>query len=264
MKSIQFYALLFMIFVLINGFALAETGLPWVGLITRETSEEVSIFVLPDGSGHPLSQAMLFGGQLVDSGITVGLVDGQFSPIPYFPGVDIWLDSETPTSSSCANYLDSGFVFEGVTDPNGEISFTGPLAGGGWTEGPIWVYLIGNRAMDPDQIQHPPLTLRFNSADINADAVVDLGQWYRVCELIDNCYLSLMRRGGVVDVDFSGLEKKIGQNRKKKLEEGVMNTPLIEISSTEIRRRIAESGDLSMMLDQKVADYIADNALYSI
>jgi nicotinate-nucleotide adenylyltransferase len=99
---------------------------------------------------------------------------------------------------------------------------------------------------------------------LGADAVAELSQWYRVCDLIDNCYLSFMRRGGLEDVDFSGLEKKIGKNRKKKLEEHTIKTPLIEISSTEIRQRIAESGDLSMMLDQKVADYIADNGLYLI
>jgi nicotinate-nucleotide adenylyltransferase len=99
---------------------------------------------------------------------------------------------------------------------------------------------------------------------IGADAVAELSQWYKVCDLIDNCYLSVMRRGGLGEVDFSGLEKKIGEDRKKKLEEHAISTPLIEMSSTEIRRRIAKSGDLSLMLDQKVADYIADNGLYLI
>ena len=99
---------------------------------------------------------------------------------------------------------------------------------------------------------------------IGADAVSELSQWYKVCDLIDNCYLSVMRRGGLGEVDFSGLEKKIGEDRKKKLEEYAISTPLIEMSSTEIRQRIAKSGDLSLMLDQKVADYIADNGLYLI
>jgi hypothetical protein len=174
MKTMPSCALIFMIAVFTAGIAMADSGIPWVGGITRETSEEVSIFVLPDGSGPPLNQAMLFGGHIADSGITVSLVDSQFSPIPHFPGEDIWLDSEVSTITSCSSYQNVGFVFEGVTDFNGEITFTGSPAGGGWSEGPVWVYLNGNRAMGPDQVPHSPLNIRFNSADINADAVVDL------------------------------------------------------------------------------------------
>jgi nicotinate-nucleotide adenylyltransferase len=97
---------------------------------------------------------------------------------------------------------------------------------------------------------------------IGADVVSELCNWYRILDLIDNCYLSFMGRGGLDAVDFSGFDEKIGIERREKLEKHVLNTPLIEISSTEIRQRIAESGDLSMMLDPKVADYIADNNLY--
>lgn len=97
---------------------------------------------------------------------------------------------------------------------------------------------------------------------VGADVVSELCRWYRICDLIDNCRLSLMRRGELEEIKFSGFEKKIGEERKKKLEECVLNTPLVEISSTEIRRRIAKSEDLSMMLPPKVADYIAEYGLY--
>jgi nicotinate-nucleotide adenylyltransferase len=97
---------------------------------------------------------------------------------------------------------------------------------------------------------------------IGADVVSELCNWYRISDLIDNCNLSFMGRGGLDAVDFSGFDEKIGIERREKLEKHALNTPLIEISSTEIRQRIAESGDLSLMLDPKVADYIADNNLY--
>ena len=46
--------------------------------------------------------------------------------------------------------------------------------GSGWSEGPLWLYLNGNRATDPDQFEHPPLNMRFNSADISGDGTVNL------------------------------------------------------------------------------------------
>ncbi|MCF7954745.1 MAG: nicotinate (nicotinamide) nucleotide adenylyltransferase [Phycisphaerae bacterium] len=97
---------------------------------------------------------------------------------------------------------------------------------------------------------------------VGADAVGELCNWYRISELIDNCYLSFMPRTGGDRLDFTGLDEIIGIDRRKKLEKHTLNTPLIEISSTEIRQRIADSADLSMMLDPKIADYIVENGLY--
>jgi len=97
---------------------------------------------------------------------------------------------------------------------------------------------------------------------IGADTINDLCRWHRIKDLIDNCCLTLMPRGGISGVDFSGFDEEVGEERRKKLEKHILNTPLVEISSTEIRKRIAQSGDLSMMLDPKVADYIVENGLY--
>ena len=99
---------------------------------------------------------------------------------------------------------------------------------------------------------------------VGADVVTELHNWYRISDLIDSCYLSFMPRGTGEKLDFSGFDEIIGIDRRKKLEKHTLNTPLIEISSTEIRQRIAESGDLSMMLDPKVADYIVENGLYRL
>jgi hypothetical protein len=153
---------------------MADTGLPWVGWITMENTEEASVFVLPDGSGPSLSQAMLFGGLPVDASIVVGLVDIAGFAIANFPWEDIWLDPETETVSACLAFALGGFWANSNTDINGETSFSTSLAGGGWTEGPIWVYLNGSRAMHQDGWEQPPVPLRFNSADINADGGVNL------------------------------------------------------------------------------------------
>ena len=168
------FALVLIIALVCCTLVMADTGIPWVGWITTENIGETSIFILPDGSGPSLTQAMLFGGQIIDASILVGVIDTFGYAVVNFPFEDIWLDPETETASPCLVYALGGFWPDSNTDINGETSFSTPLAGGGWTEEPLWVYLNGSRAMHPDEGEHPPVPLRFNSADINADGVVDL------------------------------------------------------------------------------------------
>ena len=97
---------------------------------------------------------------------------------------------------------------------------------------------------------------------MGADAVTDLAQWYGVRELIDECTLCVMYRGGVEKPHFSGLEPVLGPIRVEKLERNVIATPLIEISSTEIRSKLARSEDVSGLLSPAVAKYITENGLY--
>lgn len=97
---------------------------------------------------------------------------------------------------------------------------------------------------------------------VGADVLKDLCSWHKICDLIDQCNLSVMRRGGVELPQFWRLEPILGKDRVSKLKSNVISTPLIEISSTEIRSRLASSQDLSDMLDEKVIDYIFNHGLY--
>ena len=97
---------------------------------------------------------------------------------------------------------------------------------------------------------------------VGADAIKDLCKWYRIKDLIDNCFLSVMRRGGEKPPDFTGLENKLGHNRRRKLEKNTVNTPSIEISSTEIRKRVAQGMDISDVVCPEVAEYIKKHDLY--
>lgn len=97
---------------------------------------------------------------------------------------------------------------------------------------------------------------------IGADVVKDLPKWYRICDLIDMCNLSVMCRAGFEKPAFSGFEKVWGTERIKKLQQNVILTPLIDISSTEIRRKIACCEDITALVAPDVAAYIAKNRLY--
>ena len=98
---------------------------------------------------------------------------------------------------------------------------------------------------------------------VGADAVKDLVKWHGIRELIDECNLCVMFRAGFERPDFGGLEGVLGPQRVQKLKRNVIETPLIDINSTEIRKKLACGGDVSDMLEPKVLAYIQKNRLYS-
>ncbi len=97
---------------------------------------------------------------------------------------------------------------------------------------------------------------------IGADSVDDLPYWYGIAELIDECNLCTMYRAGCKKPDFAKFKAVWGAERIEKLQQNIIQTPLIDISSTEIRNRLAVGRDISNMLHPAVADYIRKRGLY--
>ncbi len=95
-----------------------------------------------------------------------------------------------------------------------------------------------------------------------ADIVDELPLWYGAAELIDECNLTIMSRPGSAQVDFSKFEDIWGAGRIRKLQQNVIETSLVDISSAEIRSRLAAGEDASDMLDARVAEYIFEHGLY--
>jgi len=97
---------------------------------------------------------------------------------------------------------------------------------------------------------------------IGADSVDDLPYWYAIEELIDRCNVSTMHRAGCEPPDFGKFEGLWGLQRVEKLRQNVIQTSLVNISSSEIRNRLAAGADVSEMLHPAVADYILKRGLY--
>jgi nicotinate-nucleotide adenylyltransferase len=97
-----------------------------------------------------------------------------------------------------------------------------------------------------------------------ADTVEDLPHWYGITELIDECNLAVMYRAGFKRSDFSGFKPIWGQQRIEKLQRNIVETPLIDISSTEIRKRLSTGRDVSGMVCPKVLQYIREHGLYGV
>jgi nicotinate-nucleotide adenylyltransferase len=98
---------------------------------------------------------------------------------------------------------------------------------------------------------------------IGADAVNDLVHWYKIDELADVCNLTIMYRGGYGVPSFEKYVSAWSPEKIGKLRANVVQTPSIEISSTEVRRRLAAGEDVRGLLHPDVIDYIRRHRLYA-
>lgn len=97
---------------------------------------------------------------------------------------------------------------------------------------------------------------------VGADGINDLQYWHAVEELIDACNLCTMCRAGCEQPDYTKFESIWGRSRVEKLQRNIIQTPLVDVSSTEIRKRLAAGEDVAGMLHDGVAEYIRRHALY--
>jgi nicotinate-nucleotide adenylyltransferase len=98
---------------------------------------------------------------------------------------------------------------------------------------------------------------------VGVDMLKDLPRWYRIDELLDECNLCLMMRPGVKRLKLDEFVKDFGQERVRKLEQNTIPNPLIDVSSTEIRRRVGMGEDISQMVHLAVMAYIMEHHLYA-
>lgn len=97
---------------------------------------------------------------------------------------------------------------------------------------------------------------------LGADSIDDLQYWRAIEELIDACNLCTMYRAGCNPPDYTEYEAIWGRSRVEKLQRNIIKTPLVDVSSTEIRGRLALGEDTTGMLQDAVADYIRCHNLY--
>ena len=97
---------------------------------------------------------------------------------------------------------------------------------------------------------------------VGADSVDDLRYWYKIDELIDDCNLCVMYRAGYEKPTFQSIEKVLGKSYADKLEGNIIPTPLVDVSSTEIRKQLALGNDVTEMVGAEVFDYIRQHNLY--
>lgn len=94
---------------------------------------------------------------------------------------------------------------------------------------------------------------------VGFDALADLPRWKDPERLLDLCQVVAVRRPGYTDFDLGSLDVKLPGASGRVL---VGDTPLIDISGREIRRRAARGLSIRGMVPEPVADYIEQHRLY--
>ncbi|MCH8152217.1 MAG: nicotinate-nucleotide adenylyltransferase, partial [Planctomycetes bacterium] len=62
--------------------------------------------------------------------------------------------------------------------------------------------------------------------------------------------------------DLSTFGRVLGEHHVAKLEHGILQTPHIDISATDIRRRVAAAQSIRYLVPEPVRQYIEDHQLY--
>jgi len=97
---------------------------------------------------------------------------------------------------------------------------------------------------------------------MGADSLHDLPTWRepaRICEL---AIPAVVRRGGAAEPDFSVLAPLVSRDRLVEIRAAQVEMPLIELSSTDLRQRVASGKSLRFRTPRAVEKYIETQGLY--
>ena len=90
---------------------------------------------------------------------------------------------------------------------------------------------------------------------IGSDMLFSFREWYRYESVLKESTVCAVAREDDSFTDMKEFANDIGRVK-------VLQTNVVDVSSTEIRERLMSGGDVSELLPQSVADYIEENKLY--
>lgn len=97
---------------------------------------------------------------------------------------------------------------------------------------------------------------------IGADSLEELHTWYRIDQLVQVCRIVTVGRPGWSAPELAALRGLIGAEAVARLCRDVIATPLIEISSRDIRARVAAGRSIRYLVCDDVAEYIHQHGMY--
>ncbi len=107
--------------------------------------------------------------------------------------------------------------------------------------------------------EHPEATLLLI---IGSDSLQSIRRWHRPEELLGEVELAVVRRGGEPPIDFSVLDGLVEPERIDAFRRDVLRMPVIELSSSDIRRRLEQGRGVRHLVPRAVEAYLAANRVY--
>jgi len=108
------------------------------------------------------------------------------------------------------------------------------------------------------------LKKRFKAEDelffiLGQDSLMQLPQWHDAPSLIKLCYLVAAARPGVKKPDMKALEAEIPGIKQRVV---LMKEPMVDISASDVRERVARGLSVRHLVPEPVNRYIKENRLY--
>jgi nicotinate-nucleotide adenylyltransferase len=101
---------------------------------------------------------------------------------------------------------------------------------------------------------------------LGADMLEDLPRWRRIGDLLGQVRILVASRPPWTDEDVQtrlhALTESLGAPTADQLAAGVIQTPRIDISATQVRRRLAGGDSIHDLVPEKICNYIKKNRLY--
>ena len=97
---------------------------------------------------------------------------------------------------------------------------------------------------------------------MGSDSLLDLPQWRepeRICQL---ALPLVVRRPGAGEPNFSVFEKLVNADRLREIRKHAIDMPWIDLSSTDMRQRVAEGRSIRYRTPRAVEEYIKSQGLY--
>ncbi|MFM2004279.1 MAG: Nicotinate-nucleotide adenylyltransferase [Planctomycetota bacterium] len=98
---------------------------------------------------------------------------------------------------------------------------------------------------------------------LGSDVLADFRRWHLPQKLLGLVTPAVYRRGGTAEIDWTVLEGLASQERIAEIRQSSLLIPMIELSSSDIRARIAAGRGIRFMVPEEVRRYIIDRSLYS-
>ncbi len=97
---------------------------------------------------------------------------------------------------------------------------------------------------------------------IGSDSLPELPSWHRAAELVDACRIVTAGRPGWERPDTQALAETLRQDQIDRLLADCIETPLIDISATDVRRRVSRGLSVRWLVPEAVRNHIHARKLY--